>query len=139
MNIASKSSLAAIATFAIFSTAQNASASELPLGIWLDNTGRGAVKITDCGGSLCGHIVWIKDSKNSSVCGTQVIGEAKPIAGGKWDGGWILDVDDDRKYQVEITPLANGRLKVMGYAGSKLLSETMIWTRAPADTKVCAS
>ena len=31
------------------------------------------------------------------------------------------------------------RLKVMGYAGSKFLSETMIWRRAPADLKRCTS
>src|SRR5262249_16229158 len=31
------------------------------------------------------------------------------------------------------------KLKVMGYAGVKFLSETMIWTRAPADLQKCAS
>lgn len=138
MHTAIKNSLLALAFFANTGIASRAIAGGQPTGIWLDHTGRGAVQISDCGGNLCGRIVWIKDPKNGSVCGTQVIGDAKPIAGGKWDGGWILDVDDDRKYKVEITPLSNGNLQVMGYMGSKMLSETMIWTRAPTDTKTCA-
>src|SRR5262249_21464963 len=31
------------------------------------------------------------------------------------------------------------KLKVMGYAGMKFLSETMIWTRASPDLKKCGS
>ena len=133
-----KTSIMALAFLSSFGTASRATSHAQPTGIWLDHTGRGAVQITDCGGNLCGRIVWLKDTRNGSVCGTQVIGNAKPIAGGKWDGGWILDIDEDRKYKVEITPLSNGNLQVMGYMGSKMLSETMIWTRAPADTKTCA-
>ena len=61
------------------------------------------------------------------------------MAGNKWDGGWIIDPDKDpnKKYDVEITPLSDQKLKVMGYAGMKFLSETMTWTRAPADLKKC--
>ena len=139
MRILNTASFAILATLAGLGLANVAYANEQPIGIWLDHTGRGAVKITECNGNLCGRIVWVKDVKNGSTCGTQVIGDAKPVGAGKWDGGWILDVDDDRKYQVEITPMSNGKLKVMGYAGSKFLSETMIWTRAPADTKTCVS
>ena len=34
--------------------------------------------------------------------------------------------------------MGDQKLKVMGYAGMKFLSETMIWTRAPADLKKCS-
>jgi uncharacterized protein (DUF2147 family) len=110
-----------------------------PIGVWMDHTGRGAVEITDCGGKLCGHIVWLKDSGNNEGCNFQVIGEVKPIGGNKWDGGWIIDPDKDpnKKYDVEITPLSDQKLKVMGYMSTKFLSETMTWTRAPADLKKC--
>ena len=110
-----------------------------PTGIWLDHTGRGAVEITDCGGKLCGHIVWLKDAANISTCGRQVVGDVKPMKGGRWDGGWIYDPDRDSKYDVEITQQSDQKLKVMGYAGMKFLSETMIWTRAPADLQRCGS
>jgi uncharacterized protein (DUF2147 family) len=111
-----------------------------PLGVWIDHTGRGAVEITDCNGKLCGRLVWFKDTKNvKDGCNFQIIGDVRPIAGNKWDGGWIIDPDKDpdKKYDVEITPLSDQKLKVMGYAGMKFLSETMTWTRAPADLKKC--
>ena len=108
-----------------------------PIGVWIDHTGRGAVEITNCGGKLCGRIVWVKDPAHSEGCHFQVIGDVKPIAGNKWDGGWIINPDKDpnTKYDVEITLLSDERLKVLGYMGTKFLSETMTWTRAPADLK----
>ena len=115
-------------------------AASSPLGVWIDHTGRGAVEITDCGGKLCGKLVWFKDTKHAKEgCNFQIIGNVRPVAGGKWDGGWIIDPDKDpnKKYDVEITPLSDQKLKVMGYAGLKFLSETMTWTRAPADLKKC--
>ena len=84
--------------------------------------------------NLCGKLVWLKDASDKSACGTQIIGNVKP---GAWDGGWIYDPEDDTKYSVEITPMGAEKLKVVGYAGSKLLSETMIWRRAPADLQRC--
>ena len=111
-------------------------AEEGPLGVWIDHTGRGAVEISNCGALLCGKVVWLKDAAHGQTCGKQVIGNVKPVGGGKWDNGWIYDVDEDRRYDVEITPMGD-RLKVMGYMGSKFLSETMTWRRAPADLKRC--
>ena len=75
--------------------------------LWYDHTGRGAVEITDCNGKLCGRIVWFKDATiNKEGCGSQIFGDVKPVAGGKWDGGWIIDPEKDpnTRYDVEITP-----------------------------------
>ena len=109
-----------------------------PLGVWYDHTGRGAVEITDCNGKLCGRIVWVKDANHKEGCGLQIFGDVKLVAGGKWDGGWIIDPEKSLKtrYDVEITPQGD-KLKVMGYAGVKFLSETMMWTRAAPDLKRC--
>ena len=106
-------------------------------GIWIDHTGRGAVEIKQCGKTLCGSVVWLEDAANAQACGLQVIGNVKPVARDKWDNGWIYDPEADAKYDVEITVLRSGKLRVLGYAGSKWFSETMIWTRAPADLKLC--
>jgi hypothetical protein len=106
--------------------------------LWIDHTGRGGVEIKECNGNkLCGHIVWLKDSKNMEACGEQVLGDVKPVGGGKWDNGWIYDPDAESKYDVELTPMGD-KLKVVGYAGSKWLSETMTWKRAPADLQRCS-
>ena len=37
----------------------------------------------------------------------------------------------------EITPVGDQKLRIVGYAGVKLFSQTMTWTRAPADLKKC--
>jgi uncharacterized protein (DUF2147 family) len=128
--------LQAAAITASIAAATTAFAASEPTGVWIDHTGRGAVEISNCGGTLCGRIVWLKDTGNGSVCGKQVIGNVKPVSSGRWDNGWIFDVDENKRYDVEITALGD-RLKVVGYMGSKFLSETMMWRRAPADLKRC--
>ena len=124
----------------LMSASVSAYAAGSPFGIWIDHTGRGAVEITDCNGKLCGRLVWFKDPKHvKDGCNFQIIGNVRPVGGNKWDEGWIIDPDKDpdKKYDVEITPQGDQKLKVMGYAGMKFLNETMIWTRAPADLKKC--
>ena len=111
-----------------------------PTGLWYDHTGRGAGEITKCGNQLCGRLVWLKDPKHAKqVCGIQIIGDVKPMANGAWDGGWIYDPEKDEKYSVELTPMGPQSLKVMGYMGTKWLSETYMWKRAPADLKRCGA
>ena len=111
-------------------------AEQTPLGVWIDHTGRGAVEIKDCNGKLCGYVAWVKDPKDAEGCGEQIIGNVKSVGGGKWDNGWIYDPDTASKYDVELTPKGD-TMTVLGYAGSKWLSETMTWKRAPAGLQKC--
>jgi uncharacterized protein (DUF2147 family) len=108
-----------------------------PIGVWIDHTGRGAVEITECAGSLCGRIIWLKDTGHKSVCGTQVIGNAKSVGKDTWDGGWIYDPDQNAKYSVELKTIGADKLRVIGYMGSKLFSETFIWKRPTVDLNRC--
>lgn len=127
---------AASATVLFSATA--ASASTDPRGVWIDHTGRGAVEITDCNDALCGRVVWVKDADSSEACGVQILGDVKPVGAGVWDKGWIYDPEEDEKYSVELKPISAEKLRVLGYLGTKLFSETMIWQRAPADLQRCA-
>lgn len=128
--------IAAIA--AALLSAGSAYAASPPTGLWLDETGRGAVEITECGGALCGHVAWVKNPKEADGCGTQILGDVKPVGTDKWDGGWIYDPDEGSKYDVELTPVGTDKLRVMGYAGTKLLSQTMMWKRAPDGLVKCS-
>ncbi|MGD9803546.1 MAG: DUF2147 domain-containing protein [Hyphomicrobiaceae bacterium] len=139
MNASIKRLALAAALVTMAAATATPSAANEATGVWLDHTGRGAVEITNCGSGLCGRIVWLKNASHGSACGTQVIGNVKAVGGGKWDNGWIYDPEANERYSVEITPLSGNRLKVMGYMGSKMLSETMTWRRAPADLKRCAA
>jgi len=116
---------------------RSASAAPDPTGIWMNDTGRGAIEIKPCGNALCGNVVWVKSATDANGCGKQIIGDVAPVGGGRWDNGWIYSPEKGRKYDVELTPLSNGTLRVTGYAGMKFLSKTMIWTRAPQDLQLC--
>jgi len=127
----------AVAMFAGLNTTA-ASAGNSPLGVWMNDTGRGAVEITQCGSKLCGKVVWTKSAKDrKSGCGKEIMGNVRKVSSKTWDGGWIYSPERKRRYDVELTPLSGDRLRVKGYAGSKFFSKTMIWTRAPADLERC--
>jgi Uncharacterized protein conserved in bacteria (DUF2147) len=111
--------------------------SSAPLGVWLDHTGRGAVEISECGGGVCGHIVWIRDAEHRSACKSQVIGDAKRTSAGTWDGGWIYDPERKARFSVELKPMGADQLRVMGYQGSKMFNETFTWKRPAAQLKWC--
>ncbi|HEY8246061.1 MAG TPA: DUF2147 domain-containing protein [Hyphomicrobium sp.] len=113
-------------------------AGESPLGVWIDHTGRGAVEITNCGDALCGKVVWVADQANANGCGLQILGDVKPMGDGTFDEGWIYDPDKDAKYDVELVPQGD-KLKVVGYAGVKLFSQTFTWTRAKEELARCPS
>lgn len=115
----------------------NALAASDPKGIWMDDTGRGAIEIKSCGQALCGYVVAVKSASDTKGCGKQIIGDAQSSGGGLWDNGWIYSPEKRKNYDVELKPLSDGTLRVVGYAGTKLFSRTMIWTRAAADLKRC--
>ncbi len=124
-------------------------------GIWIDDTGKGAVQIAPCGSNLCGRIVWLKtpidkagrplrDALNPKpamrtrpICGLQVIGALSPRQDGSWDGGWIYDPKAGKSYDVALRLRTTDRLEVTGYLGVKLLSETFVWKRAAAGIPLC--
>jgi uncharacterized protein (DUF2147 family) len=133
-----KPALQLAAFAAVLISASGAWAASAPTGLWIDHTGRGGVEITKCGDRLCGHVAWLKDAKNSEACGVQVIGDAKSMRNGTWDRGWIYDPEAESKYDVELKPIGSNKLRVMGYAGTKFLSETMIWKRAPVGLTKCS-
>jgi uncharacterized protein (DUF2147 family) len=127
---------AAAAAMTLFAAPAALAALE-PTGVWINDTGRGAVEIKPCGNLLCGHVVWVKDTSDTKGCGKQIIGDVQSGGGGRWNNGWIYSPEKRKNYDVELTPLKNGTLQVVGYAGTKLFSRTMIWTRAAVDLQRC--
>ena len=126
--------LATFAAITFFAATNSAQAGVS--GLYYDHTGRAAVQVSRCGSGLCGRIVWLKNAAHKSICGKSIIGGGKRV-GNSYDTGWIYSPERRKRYNVEITPQGSS-LKVMGYAGSKMLSRTMIWRRAPSSLKRCA-
>lgn len=126
------------------------------IGLWFDDTGRGAVQIEPCGDRLCGHIAWLEketnadgkplrdkhnpeaDMRNRLICGIQVLGNLAPMSDGSWGAGWVYDPKVGKSYDVEIKLADPNTLIVFGYAGVKLFGKTLPpWKRAPADLPKC--
>ncbi len=128
---------AALAFAGLIAVPSGAYAASDPMGVWVNNTGRGAIEIKQCGSRLCGHVVWVKNEKDKEGCGRQIIGNVAKVGKRTWGRGWIYSPERGRRFDVELTPLSNGKLKVLGFAGSKFFSKTMYWTKAPADLKRC--
>src|SRR5712691_4988553 len=125
--MASLKSMLQVAAFATVALGAGQALAAEPTGVWYDHTGRGAVEIVKCGNLLCGKVVWVKQGTNPKACGIQILGNVKAVGKDTWDGGWIYDPEQDAKYSVELTPVGPQALKVVGYMGTKLFSETMMW------------
>ena len=86
----------ALATILAVAGAGPAWASGSPIGTWIDQTGAGAIEISDCKGQLCARVVWLKSADKALTCQLQIIGEVRAVAKGQWDGVWIYDPDSKR-------------------------------------------
>ena len=136
-------------------------------GIWINETGRGAVQILPCldtgnyihtttgSAILCGHIVWIdpdrdergqplKDTLNEDpekrkrvICGLQIISDLKYQMDGTWEKGRIYDPRRGRTFDVAARLLSEDQLEVTGYLGAKFLGKSFVWKRASQDIGTC--
>ncbi|MFN0218775.1 MAG: DUF2147 domain-containing protein [Hyphomicrobium sp.] len=124
-------------------------------GVWIDDTGKGAVKIEACGTKLCGRIVWLKEPLNAEgqpltdknnpdpakqsrpICGLPTLGQLEQLPEGGYDGGWVYDPKVGKSYDVAITLTGPNQLQVTGYKGVKFLSKSFMWTRANTDLPPC--
>lgn len=127
-------------------------------GVWVNDTGDGAVEIYVChdkASRLCGRIVWLKEPlnaqgqpkhdrynpnesmRNRPICGLPVLGNLARDSEGGFDSGWIYDPKAGKSYSAAIRLAAQDRLVVTGYLGMKFMGKSFTWTRAPANLQRC--
>lgn len=141
---------------AVAASASYAAGTPREAGVWIDETGKGAVKIEPCGERLCGRIVWLKDLVNDqgevltdkhnpdpaqrtrTICGLPVLGQLQAMPEGGYDGGWVYDPKVGKSYSVAIVLSGPDDLTVTGYKGVKLLGKSFGWTRAKTELPSCA-
>jgi uncharacterized protein (DUF2147 family) len=148
-------------TVALTSSAPAAGGGGGELGVWFNDSGRGAVEIRPCGTSgrdankLCGFIVWLKnptfkdgrplyDGYNSDpskrkrpICGLPVLGNLQRSSEGGYDFGWVYDPEQGQSFDAAIQLRSADRLIMTGYKGVKFFSKSFVWKRAPADLPRC--
>ncbi|WP_290987087.1 DUF2147 domain-containing protein [Hyphomicrobium sp.] len=125
------------------------------VGVWYDDTGKGAVKIEICTPTtLCAKIYWLKEPmadngkpkidrfnpepamRNRPICGLPIMGDLVKVDSG-FDNGWVYDPKEGKSYSVALDLVDQDTLKVTGYKGMRFLGKSFIWTRAPADLPSC--
>lgn len=134
-----------------------ASADPREVGIWYDDTGKGAVKIEICTPTtLCGKIYWLKEPLTDAgepkidrynpepsmrarpICGLPVLGDLEQLSEGGFDNGWVYDPKEGKSYSVALDLVGPDKLKVTGYKGMRFLGKSFIWTRAPDNLPSCS-
>jgi len=115
-------------------------------GVWLTQHGDAKVRVSKCGGGICGVIVWLRepmdsatgkpatDNKNPNpalakrpMIGLPLFSGMQPSGPNRWSGE-IYNADDGKMYASHISLVDSGSLKVEGCVGAICGGET--WTRA---------
>jgi uncharacterized protein (DUF2147 family) len=115
-------------------------------GTWLTQAGDARVKISKCGGGICGVVVWLKepydtatgqpatDSKNPNpslarrpIIGLPLFSGMQSSGPNKWSGQ-IYNADDGNSYASSISVSGADTLRVEGCIGALCGGEA--WTRA---------
>ena len=116
-----------------------------PTGVWLTQAGDARVKVSKCGGGICGVIVGLKDPidpatgkpqvddknpnpalKKRPMIGLPLFSAMQPVAPNKWSGQ-IYNADDGGTYASSISVVGSDTLRVEGCVGALCGGET--WTR----------
>ena len=118
-----------------------------PTGTWLTQTGGSRIRIADCGGALCGTIIWLKEpndpdtgkpktDKNNSdaakrsrpLLGVQIVLGMKPAGADKWTGQ-VYNAEDGKTYSGNLTVTGAGSLTLQGCALGGLVCKGQNWTK----------
>jgi len=118
-----------------------------PNGTWLTQTGGSRIRMADCGGALCGTIIWLKEpndpetgkpktDKNNSdsakrsrpLLGVQIVLGMKPAGAGKWTGQ-VYNAEDGKTYSGNLTWSGGDSLQLQGCALGGLVCKSQTWTK----------
>ena len=115
-------------------------------GTWLSQNGDTKVKLSDCGGKLCGTVVWLSEPVDRTTGRPKTdkhnpdpAKRARPLIGlqvtslaasgpDKWSGE-IYNADDGHTYQASFKVQGAGTAKVQGCVLA-VLCKSHTWTRA---------
>jgi uncharacterized protein (DUF2147 family) len=126
--------------------AAHAQAGAEATGVWLTQAGDARVRVSKCGGGICGVIVWLRDPinpatgkpqvddknpnpalKSRPIIGLPLFGGMQPSGPNRWSGQ-IYNADDGSSYASHVTVSGPDTLNVEGCVGPLCGGET--WTRS---------
>ena len=113
---------------AVFLTAfvPPAAAAELG-GVWLRDNGASRVRVAPCGDSMCGTIIWLKDTKGEAKIGQRVFYNMKANGANAWTGN-AFNPEDGKTYSGKMT-LSGDTLTTSGCVLGGLICRSVSWSR----------
>jgi uncharacterized protein (DUF2147 family) len=118
-----------------------------PFGTWLTGDKKGKVRITNCGGGLCGTLVWVaepmdpatnqpKTDKNNAdagkrgrpLLGIPIVLSMRPAGGDKWDGE-VYNAEDGKTYSGSFTMTGANSAELKGCV-AVVFCKAQTWTRS---------
>lgn len=137
--------IAALAMLLVVTPAKAQNAAGGPDGIWLTQAGDAKIRVSRCGGGICGVIVWLKepidtmtgkpqiDDKNPNpaltkrpIIGLSLFSGMRPSGPNRWSGQ-IYNADDGKTYASNVSVAGPATLKVEGCVGTLCGGED--WSR----------
>jgi uncharacterized protein (DUF2147 family) len=144
-NIMKRHLLAAAALFVL--AGSGAALAADPSGTWLTQSGDSRIKLSDCGGAVCGTLIWMKepndaatgkpktDKKNSDeakrnrpLIGVPIVLNMKPAGTGKWTGQ-VYNAEDGKTYSGNLTFPGGDSLQLQGCALGGMICKSQTWTK----------
>jgi uncharacterized protein (DUF2147 family) len=117
-----------------------------PDGIWLTQAGDAKIRVSRCGGGICGVVVWLRDpidpasgkpqvdDKNPNpalakrpIIGLSLFSAMRSVGPNQWSGR-IYNADDGKIYASKVSVAGPATLKVEGCVGTLCGGEE--WTRS---------
>ena len=118
-----------------------------PLGTWLTGDKKGKVKIVNCGGAICGSLVWLQDpndpethqpktdkhnadaSKQSRpLLGIPIVLNMKPGGTDVWQGQ-VYNAEDGSTYSGSFAMTSANSAELKGCVMGGLICKSQTWTR----------
>lgn len=105
-------------------------------GLWMNPYRSVAVRTGECGGRLCGWVVWAnaeaiadaRDGGTPQLIGVALLRGYGPNRDGSWSGQ-IYVPDMGRQFSSTITPIGPDTLKLKGCLIGGFLCRTQVWSR----------
>jgi uncharacterized protein (DUF2147 family) len=121
-----------------------------PLGTWLTGDRRGKVEIDNCGGAICGNLVWLLEPldpatsmpktdkfnvdpnmQNRPLLGINILNMKPSGTPQKWESN-VYNAEDGKTYSGSFTLTGSDTAQLKGCVLGGLICKAQNWTRASA-------
>jgi len=118
-----------------------------PFGTWLTGDKKGKVHIVNCGGAICGNLVWLQEpndpdtnkpkldknnadasKKTRPLIGAPIVLNMKPSGDGNWEGQ-VYNAEDGNTYSGSFTMTSATSAQLKGCVMGGLICKSQTWTK----------